>query len=84
MNDLEDFVNHTLDNKPNDVHGRAGPAPQHGGDRVRRQTQAKRDGQLHGALYYAQARQTVTPDGVWENEETVRSRLISKEQFPQG
>lgn len=87
MNTLEPFVERTMSNKPNDVHGRAGnnageqaTLPAH----ARRDIKAKQEGHIRPALYYTQAQQTATEDGVWESEDTVRHKLISKEEFPQG
>lgn len=90
MSNLEDFTNHAMACKPNAVHGRAGrethgakqapPCPPH----ARRDRAAKASGQLHGALYYTQAQQTCGEAGVWESEETVRHKLLSKEEFPYG
>lgn len=49
-----------------------------------RHMEALQDGHLRPALYYTQQEQTPCKSGVWESPRTVRSKLKSKEEFPQG
>ena len=93
-NTLDPFIRHELDNKPNDVHGRAdkggredtGLASRSGtlAPDTQRDMAAKQQGNMRPALYYTQQEQTPCPEGVWESERTVQHKLLSKEDFPLG
>lgn len=45
---------------------------------------AHAEGALKGALYYTQAEAHACREGWVESDETVKSKLRSKEEFPQG
>ena len=45
---------------------------------------AHAEGALKGALYYTQVEARASEEGWVESDETVKSKLRSKEEFPQG
>ena len=85
MSSLKDFVHHELDAKP-------GPAPQPPVPpaRAKKEKLVPEAARAHareimkGALYYTQAEAHASREGWVESDETVASKLCSKEEFPQG
>lgn len=93
LSSLKDFVHHELDAMP-------GPAPKppvppaaparsehHASGAAKTEAKAAKahaEGALKGALYYTQAEAHASVDGWVESDETVKSKLRSKEEFPQG
>lgn len=85
MSSLKDFVRHELNEMP-------GPAPKPPVPPARAKNEkplseaarAQARQIMKGALYYTQAEAHASTEGWVESDETVASKLRSKEEFPQG
>lgn len=95
LSTLKDFVHHRLNEMP----GQAPEPPVPPAAPARSEAQAPvsgavkpgaeaakahAEGALKGALYYTQVEARASEEGWVESDETVKSKLRSKEEFPQG
>lgn len=95
LSTLKDFVHHQLDEMPGPTPQPPVPpaapersgAPNPASGAVKPSAEAAKahaEGALKGALYYTQAEAHACREGWVESDETVKSKLRSKEEFPQG
>lgn len=96
LSTLKDFVHHELDAMPGPApkppvppaapeNNSGTPAPASGAAEPGAKTaKAQAEGALKGALYYTQVEARACREGWVESDETVKSKLRSKEEFPQG
>lgn len=95
MSTLKDFVHHKLGAMPGPVpEPPLQPAPPARADVAQgaaeavdpnaHAAKARAEGALKGELYYTQAEAQPSVKGWVESDETVDSKLCSKEEFPQG
>ena len=96
LSTLKDFVHHELNAMPGPApkppvppaapeNGSAAPAPVSGAASPgAKAAKAVAEGALKGALYYTQVEAHACREGWVESDETVKSKLRSKEEFPQG
>lgn len=95
LSTLKDFVHHELNAMPGPAP--KAPAPPAAPERSRapaaasgaaspgaKAAKAVAEGALKGALYYTQVEARACREGWVESDETVKSKLRSKEEFPQG
>ena len=96
LSTLKDFVHHELNAMPGPApkppvppaapeNGSAAPDPASGAAEPGvKAAKAVAEGALKGALYYTQVEAHACREGWVESDETVKSKLCSKEEFPQG
>lgn len=95
LSTLKDFVHHELDAMPGPApkppvppaapkRSRAPAAASGAASPGAKAAKAVAEGALKGALYYTQVEARACREGWVESDETVKSKLRSKEEFPQG
>ena len=94
LSTLKDFVHHELDAMPGPApkppvppaapENSSGTPASGAAEPGAKAAKAQAEGALKGALYYTQVEARACREGWVESDETVKSKLRSKEEFPQG